>query len=236
MADAAPRLDDMIERLRQARPGDDALGLLSDAVLAAEQLGELADHLIGHFVDQARRAGASWTDIGRSMGVSKQAAQQRFVPRGEVGPSTIREGRFGRFTDRARHVVVVSEHHARTAGNPTVDVPHVMLGLLDEREGLAALALQARGLDLDEVAAAVRTLFGPTVDALPEHIPFSQAAKRTLELTLRKALLLGHNYIGTEHILLAVLADDTPTARLLQRFGVREDEAEAWVASYLTNR
>ena len=59
----------------------DALDQLTDAVLAADHLGEVADHLIGHFVDQARRSGASWTDIGRSMGVSKQAAQKRFVPK-----------------------------------------------------------------------------------------------------------------------------------------------------------
>jgi len=236
MAAAPPRLDDLIDRVREVHPDGDVLIHLSDAVLAADQLGELADHLIGHFVDQARRAGSSWTDIGRSMGVSKQAAQQRFVPRGDVGPSTIGQGRFGRFTERARRVMAASENHARTARNPSVDVPHIMLGLLEEREGLAVLALQAQGVDLDHVSAGVRTLFGPTVDALPEHIPFSPASKRTLELTLRKALLMGHNYIGTEHILLAVLSDDTPTAALLRGFGIDGDKAEEWVISYTTKR
>src|SRR5215210_2525521 len=73
------RLDDLIEAITKASP--DALEQLSGAVLVAGRLGEVADHLIGHFVDQARRSGASWTDIGRSMGVTKQAAQKRFVPR-----------------------------------------------------------------------------------------------------------------------------------------------------------
>ena len=71
------RLDDLIEAITKVH--SDALDQLTDAVLAADHLGEVADHLIGHFVDQARRSGASWTDIGRSMGVTKQAAQKRFV-------------------------------------------------------------------------------------------------------------------------------------------------------------
>ncbi len=73
------RLDDLIEAIKKVH--SDALEQLTDAVLAAEHLDEVADHLIGHFVDQARRSGASWTDIGRSMGVTKQAAQKRFVPK-----------------------------------------------------------------------------------------------------------------------------------------------------------
>src|SRR3954470_3548066 len=92
------RLDDLIAAIQKVH--SDALDQLSDAVLAAEHLGEVADHLIGHFVDQARRSGASWTDIGRSMGVTKQAAQKRFVPKGSSGGIDFEEG-FGRFTPRA---------------------------------------------------------------------------------------------------------------------------------------
>jgi hypothetical protein len=73
------RLDDLIEAIKKQH--SDALDQLSDAVVAADRLGEVADHLIGHFVDQARRSGASWTDIGKSMGVTKQAAQKRLSPR-----------------------------------------------------------------------------------------------------------------------------------------------------------
>ena len=75
------RLDDLIDHVIGAVPDADPLARLSTAVLTAQQLGDIADHLIGHFVDQARRAGASWTEIGESMGVTKQAAQKRFVPR-----------------------------------------------------------------------------------------------------------------------------------------------------------
>ena len=75
------RLDDLIDAIKKVHT--DALEQLTDAVLAADHLGDVADHLIGHFVDQARRSGASWTDIGRSMGVTKQAAQKRFVPKAD---------------------------------------------------------------------------------------------------------------------------------------------------------
>src|SRR5215217_4363065 len=91
------RLDDLIASIKQVH--DDPLDQLNDAALAAEHLGELADHVVGHFVDQARRSGASWTDIGRSMGVTKQAARKRFVPK-DPGPLTLpdEDQNFSRFT------------------------------------------------------------------------------------------------------------------------------------------
>src|SRR3954452_6477961 len=90
------RLDDLIEGITKVHT--DALDQLSDAVLAAEHLGEVADHLIGHFVDQARRSGASWTQIGRSMGVTKQAAQKRFVAKGPGDDGPDSGDGFSRFT------------------------------------------------------------------------------------------------------------------------------------------
>src|SRR3954451_18475470 len=97
------RLDDLITAIQRAH--DQPLDQLTNAVLAADHLGDVADHLIGHFVDQARRSGASWTEIGRSMGVTKQAAQKRFVAKGEAPDLDASQG-FSRFTDRARKVVV----------------------------------------------------------------------------------------------------------------------------------
>src|SRR5262245_12740942 len=97
------RLDDLIDAIKKVH--SDPLDQLADASLAAEHLGELADHLLGHFVDQARRSGASWTDIGRSIGVSKQAAQKRFVPKAETAAMDPNAG-FARFTPRARSLIV----------------------------------------------------------------------------------------------------------------------------------
>src|SRR3954452_12586415 len=142
------RLDDLIDAITATR--SDELEQLSDAVLVAQHLGTVADHLIGHFVDQARRSGASWTDIGRSMGVTKQAAQKRFVPKEALDPD---QG-FTRFTTRARAVVVAAQEEARTAGNTEIVPAHLVLGLLTQPEGLAAKAILAQGVSLDAVREA----------------------------------------------------------------------------------
>src|SRR5712692_8281451 len=139
------RLDDLIEAIKKVH--SDVLDQLSGAVIAADHLGDVADHLIGHFVDQARRSGASWTDIGRSMGVTKQAAQKRFVPKGEPAGTDPTQG-FGQFTMRAKNVVMASQDDARAAGNDTISPEHLALGLLSEPEGLAAAAIRAQGVSL----------------------------------------------------------------------------------------
>jgi hypothetical protein len=195
------RLDDLIEAIKKVHP--DALEQLSSAVIAGDHLGEVADHLIGHFVDQARRSGASWTDIGRSMGVSKQAAQKRFVPKADndLDPS---QG-FSRYTDRARNVVFSSQIEAKAAGNTEIGTAHLTLGLLAEPNGVAARAIIAQGVSVDAVREAATATLPPATSPVPELVPFDTAAKKALELTFREALLLGHNYVGTEHILLALL-------------------------------
>jgi hypothetical protein len=186
------RLDDLIEAIKKVHT--DALEQLSSAVIAGDYLGEVADHLIGHFVDQARRSGASWTDIGRSMGVTKQAAQKRFVPKGagDLDPS---QG-FSRYTDRARNVVFSSQNEAKAAGNTEIGTEHLTLGLLAEAAG---------GVSLEAVREAATSSLPPATGPVPELVPFDARAKKALELTFREALLLGHNYVGTEHILLALL-------------------------------
>src|ERR1700753_3866815 len=129
MAEPAPisypiRLDELITAIKSVHT--DALDQLADAVLAAEHLGEIADHLIGHFVDQARHSGASWTDIGKSMGVTKQAAQKRFVPRAETSTIDAEHGYFGRFTPRARNAVVFAQNAAHDAANGEITPDHLL--------------------------------------------------------------------------------------------------------------
>src|SRR4051794_32302760 len=132
------RLDELIDGIRKASPSP--LDQLTSAVLAADYLGDVADHLIGHFVDQARRSGASWTEIGRSMGVSKQAAQKRFVPRPGQGSGADAKMDFGSFTARARNVVVAAQNEARAAANAEIVPEHLLLGLLGDPRGVAAPA------------------------------------------------------------------------------------------------
>lgn len=225
---ASVRLDDLIEAIKKVHT--DALDQLQDAVIAADHLGDVADHLIGHFVDQARRSGASWTDIGRSMGVTRQAAQKRFVPKGEsdLDPS---QG-FSRYTPRARNVVIVSQNEAKTAGNDQIRTEHLVLGLLADPDGLGAKAITAQGVTLDAVREAATAALPPRAEDVPALIPFDSNAKKALELTFREALRLGHNYIGTEHILLALLEHEGGTG-LLSGLGLDKAAAEASIAKML---
>lgn len=226
-----PRLDDLITYVTTQHPEGNPLEQLSTAVLVSEHLTEVADHLIGHFVDQARRAGASWTDIGRSMGVTKQAAQKRFVPRPDDGSG---EQHFGRFTDKARKVVVESQEAARRAGHDYIGTEHLVLGLLAVPDSLAGRAIQACGVELEQIRTATMAALGPPAAAVPTLIPFNGGAKKTLELTFREALRLGHNYVGTEHILLGLLDDDRePGGALLIGVGVAKDAAEQAVVAEL---
>ncbi len=214
------RLDELINAIKRVHA--DVLDQLEDAVLAAEHLGEIADHLIGHFVDQARRSGASWTDIGKSMGVTKQAAQKRFVFRAE--PTTLDpEQGFGRFTPRARGAVVAAQNAAHEAGNSEITPDHLLLGLLADPAALATVLLNLQKVDADTIRTAVT--LPPAAGEPPELIPFSGPARKALELTFREALRLGHNYIGTEHLLLALLELEDG-AGPLHRSGVDKDRVE----------
>ncbi|MBB4917787.1 Clp protease N-terminal domain-containing protein [Streptosporangium saharense] len=222
------RLDDLIEAIKKSHP--DALARLSGAVIVADHLGELADHLIGHFVDQARRSGASWTDIGRSMGVTKQAAQKRFVVKSDFSLD-LSQG-FDRFTDRARNVVVAAHNEAHAAGNAEVLPEHLVLGLLSEPEGLAAKALGKEGVSPEAVRRAATATLPEAAGEVPDLIPCDAGSQKVLELTLREALRLGHNYVGTEHLLLALLEFENGQG-VLSGLGIDKATAETGILADL---
>ncbi|MCX4680334.1 ATP-dependent Clp protease ATP-binding subunit [Streptomyces sp. NBC_01433] len=231
------RLDDLIAAIKNSHT--DALEQLSGAVVAADHLGDVADHLIGHFVDQARRSGASWTDIGRSMGVTRQAAQKRFVPKkadasagsgSDLDPS---QG-FGRFTPRARNVVVAAHNEAQAARHAEILPAHLVLGLLTEPDGIAARVIAARGVGPDAVRTAAAAALPPAADEVPELIPYDADSRKVLELTFREALRLGHNYVGTEHILLALLEFEDGSG-VLTGLGIGKDTASAAVETAVTD-
>ncbi|MFD5446648.1 MULTISPECIES: Clp protease N-terminal domain-containing protein [unclassified Streptomyces] len=218
------RLDELINAIKKAHA--EPLEQLQDAVIAGEHLGEVADHLIGHFVDQARRSGASWTDIGRRMGVTRQAAQKRFVPR-ESADLDASQG-FSRYTPRARNAVMAAHNEAVAAGATEGLPEHLLLGVLTEREGLAAKAIAQQGVPLDAVREAATAALPPAAEAVPELVPYGPAAKKVLELTFREALRLGHNYVGTEHILLALLEHENGEG-VLSGLGIGKEAVERYV-------
>jgi len=225
------RLDDLIDAIKKVHA--DPLEQLTDAVLAADHLGGVADHLIGHFVDQARRSGASWTEIGASMGVTKQAAQKRFVPKepGQVPDLDASEG-FARFTLRAKNSVVAAQNEARAAGHGQIEPAHLVLGLLIDPDALAAKAIAAQGVTLEAVRQRVTAGLPPPAAEVPALIPFSPQARKALELTSREALRMGHNYIGTEHILLALLEQEDGEG-VLTGLGIGKQATAAQVTAAL---
>jgi Clp amino terminal domain, pathogenicity island component len=217
------RLDDMIDGIRTGYP-DRPLEQLTAAVLAAEHLSEISDHLIGHFVDQARRSGASWTEIGACLGVTKQAAHQRFTPKDDPNM-------FTRFTEKARKAVVQAQEEARARRLPEIYPADLLLGLLSVPDCLALRALADQGVTASAVRdAAQATLPAAAAEAeSPALIPFGPHTKKALELTVREALRLGHNYIGTEHLLLALLGAEVDDPGPLRELDVSAHLAEAYI-------
>jgi ATP-dependent Clp protease ATP-binding subunit ClpA len=127
---------------------------------------------------------------------------------------------FERFTDRARRVVVLAQEEARMLNHSYIGTEHILLGLIHEGEGVAAAALESLGISLGSVREQVQIIIGQGQQAPTGHIPFTPRAKKVLELSLREALQLGHNYIGTEHILLGLIREgEGVAAQVLVRLG-----------------
>ena len=235
MTSSPVSLDTLITFVKVQHPDGSPLDNLSDAVAVSTRLGEQADSLIGHFVDQARRSGASWSQIGASMGVTKQAAQQRFVPRGPLKDAA-GFGDFSRFTQRARDVLAAAEDLARAADVAVIGREHLAAGLMAEPDGLAAKAIAALGVSAGQLRTAFglpdagRAPGGPRRRAAPagsgagdadaQRVPLGPGAVAALQAALGQALHLGHNYIGTEHILLGLVDEESSTAATLAGLGV----------------
>ncbi|WP_235026737.1 ATP-dependent Clp protease ATP-binding subunit, partial [Dietzia lutea] len=127
---------------------------------------------------------------------------------------------FERFTDRARRVVVLAQEEARMLNHNYIGTEHILLGLIHEGEGVAAKALESLGISLEAVRSQVEEIIGQGQQAPSGHIPFTPRAKKVLELSLREALQLGHNYIGTEHILLGLIREgEGVAAQVLVKLG-----------------
>jgi hypothetical protein len=215
-------LQKLIEQIDADLPDADTLAKIGEAQRRARALNDVGDQLVDHYVAQARAGGASWSQIGDALGVSKQAAQQR-----RAG------GQFERFTGRARNLVVVAQDHARRLRHPAVTTEHLLLAMI-ESAGIAAMVIGKLAGPLETVAEAVTANLVPGTGAQPVHVPFADDCKRVLDETLDQALGLGHNYIGTEHILLGIMkVPDSRGAEVLAGFGVDYERARDMVAGVL---
>ena len=127
---------------------------------------------------------------------------------------------FERFTDRARRVVILAQQEARLLNHNYIGTEHILLGLIHEHEGVAAKALESLDISLESVRGQVEEIIGQGAKPPDGHIPFTPRAKRVLELSLREALQIGHNYIGTEHVLLGLIREgEGVAAQVLVKLG-----------------
>lgn len=123
---------------------------------------------------------------------------------------------FERFTDQARRVVVLAQEEARMLGHNYIGTEHILLGLIHEGEGIAAKELESHGISLEATRQQVGEIIGQGQEKPSGHLPFTSGAKEVLEFSLRESLQLGHNYIGTEHVLLGLIREDGIAAQILR--------------------
>ncbi len=232
MRDFPVSLDNLIAFVLGRHPQGGPLQHLSDAVLAAEELDSQSDALIGHFVDQARASGAPWSQIGAAMGVSKQAAQKRFVSRDDETASGAKV--YSHFTPRAKAPLLAGEELASASGTHSIDVEHLVAGAVADPLGLGARIV--RRLEVTDEALYEGIGVGPALQVREDRtrempdLQFTPEARSSLKESLKAALRLGHNYIGTEHLLMGAVAAGGPVGDKLAALGLGPEKLEEAVA------
>jgi len=207
--------------VRADAPGGDVLLQLSQASETAADLEETTDALVGHFVDQCRRSGCSWSEISGALGVSKQAAHKRF---------SFDVASYERFTDRARAVLAQSVEEAQGLGHGFVGTEHLLLALFEFPDGLAGQILAEAGITRTLVETEVLVQVNRGTQSKEGKLPFTPRAKAALQNAVGEALQLGHNYVGTEHLLLGLLSDGNAVAgKILTGLGSSRDVVRAWI-------
>jgi hypothetical protein len=218
----------LIRYVTENAPTEDPLGRLETACVTASELDENADRLINHFVTEARVAGLSWTAIGARLGVTKQAVRKRFQPRDIPDEPAVQKANiYGAYTDPAKRAVALAQRAAQQHHHHYIGPEHLLLGLCEQRTGTAGKAVEAAGVDLEALRTAVVQRLLPPSGEVPERLPFTEKGKKVLELAARNAKRLGHDRIGTEHLLLGLIAEQTGIAAdVLEEHGVTMAIAE----------
>ena len=217
-----PSLTELVETIRSDAASEVVLEQLATASLLVARIAEVSDAALGFFVDQCRRSGHSWAEISAALGVTKQAAHKRFT-----GPAPSP----GFFTARAQAAVFAATKEAAARGHNYVGTEHLLLGLFDPVGGIAAQILMEREMTRDSVGEALAALVpsGSARTSITDP-PFTPRANQCVAQAGTQALSLGHNYVGTEHMLLALAAcTEGIAARILAESGIGYDTARAAV-------
>jgi hypothetical protein len=218
-------LQQLITTIKADAGSDDELAQLATAAATISELTTTGDAALGFFVDRARGAGKSWVEISAVLGVSKQAAHKRFADSWTARPA------FERYTQRARSVVQAAADIARTRNHNFVGTEHLLLGMYKEPGAIAAKVLVQHGITEESVLQAVDAespaAEPSTQPENAENPPYTRRAAHVLQGAVGEALTLGHNYVGTEHLLLAFYRDQAGIAtKILLEQGL--DETAAW--------
>jgi hypothetical protein len=222
-------LDGLIREVQATT--DDVLEQLEAAARRAAELADLGDALLTHFVDRCRRSGATWADIGEHLGVTRQAVQKRFVDSTGDGVT------FERFTLKARQALDLSQAVAERLKHNYVGTEHQLLALYDVEDGLGARALAELGVTQEAIEAEVVARVGKGPMPAPGPHPFTPRARKVLEEAVNVSLELGHNYIGTEHLLLGLYRGQAGLAlQILEHLGASRDLAKQTVEHLLVGR
>jgi hypothetical protein len=238
----APDLSDLVQTVEQDAASDDPLDRLATAAGLAGDLTSLADELVGRYIEAAREAGFSWSDIGAEIGVTKQAAQQRHRARGRH-----REGGERAFEDllgeqvgrlaaappspRIRRVLQEAGDAARRWGHNYVGTEHILLALVAVPEGAGAQVLTALGVTTGKVEAAIEQL---GIQRFPAHdvrrLAWTPRARRVLRRAAKESRRMGHRYLGTEHVMFALVDGEGVAAEALKALDVDEAKLRAELA------
>jgi Clp amino terminal domain, pathogenicity island component len=196
-------LDALINEVRGGFEEAPALDRLTRAVDLSGQVSELGENLVGFYVDEARRSGATWSEIGERLGVSRQAVQKRFIP---SAVSKDRAGFWDRASTELRSAVEAARRQAQARRKTYLGTEHLLLGIIEQPKDHASRVLAACGADPVTLRGAIDGRIGTVTDEpLPDETPFTQLALSSLQHALREALRANASSIGTIHLALGLI-------------------------------
>lgn len=226
----SPSLQELIQLVETEAEDSTPLGRVRAASGLAVHLAEVGDVTVGHFVDQARDAGHSWSQIGDALGVSKQAAQQKHLVR---QASSLAQPGVELFTPRARNAVSDAEVVAREWGHDYVGTEHLLLALYRDPRGVGTVILLESELDEDQAADAVAQHVERGSGARGGKLPFTRMATAAMEAARSAAARLGHSYVGTEHLLIGLDHVDGVAKEVLEQAGLTPELVDERVVAKL---
>lgn len=220
------KIADLIAGVYDDLPDADALARVGEARRRSQALADLGDQLVDHYVREAKLAGATWAQIGEALGLEDHAAAERHG----TNP-------FERFTRLSRDSIVQAQEAARTHGHDHIGTGHLLLGLLAAQQGLAYEILTGAATEPTVRARTEEAIAPEGADAPQGNIPFADESRTAIKQAVRAASDLGHDWVGTEHLLLALIRTaESPAAHVLRTLGLTPETLQTTIATRTADR